>query len=694
MSSGSSVVVKISHDDKYSDGLKKMSTVTKAFNKDVDTLQAGLVQLSKNKAELKLDLKKAKKELADVEKDLKSGKASLEDFFDVNVKVDNITRNIRTVSKTINEFEKQISSSQNRANSFFSGLKQFSSAIAVSGIGDMAKDLMLNAGIRFAGSAGGDDAGIMASSILSSAASGAAMGMILPGVGNAVGFIGGALLGGLVGAANGEMQIYEKKDDFFKDYYNNLYEGRISAGEAALMAGSTTAGSREQSYKAFEKRLGTADADTYLSQVKSMAAQTNYGYDEILGYSKLLLNSYAPKETFGLLTTLSDATAGLGLNSSDVEMFIKGFSRMRTTGKVTQEYLNYFSERGVDVYEALARGTGADKSKIADMVTRGKIKGTDAAQAIVDFLNETYGGLSKELMDTYDAKVANLQDVQTNVEEGYGTGYNETRKPVVDAMTGTLNGALGEKLTWLNELTGSAQGYADNLKDSYWMDVMEAVFTGDTKLNEGVVFDEKTQAKVDKYRSDYVMALFRYDNAKTEEAKHKAALDMDRVRKQAEVLAGEVFGATDFNKALVDSQTDLITETRELAKKFQTWSDLYGQQQEKTKGQGGVVDTPDVSIPGDADGNGVLTRAEALAYANTRGNPTAWGLDYVPYDNYPALLHQGERVLTAQQAREADRGSGVSVVISGNEFHIREAADVDRVAEALLQKLELAAVRG
>ncbi len=289
MSSGSSIVVKVSYDDKYSDGLKKMSTVTKAFDKDVDTLHAGLVQLSKNKAELKLDLKKAKEDLAAVEKAFRAGKASLEDFADASVTVDNVTRNIRTVTKTINEFEKQISSSQNRANSFFSGLKQFSSAIAVSGIGEMGKELMLNAGIRLAGSSGGDDAGTMASSILSSAASGAAMGMILPGVGNVVGAIGGALVGGLMGAANGKMQVYEKKDDFFKDYYNNLYQERLSAGEEGLTAGSTTAGSREQSYKAFEKRLGAAEAKEYLAEVKHMAARTNYGYDEILGYSKLLL---------------------------------------------------------------------------------------------------------------------------------------------------------------------------------------------------------------------------------------------------------------------------------------------------------------------------------------------------------------------------------------------------------------------
>ena len=33
-----------------------------------------------------------------------------------------------------------------------------------------------------------------------------------------------------------------------------------------------------------------------------------------------------------------------------------------------------------------------------------------------------------------------------------------------------------------------------------------------------------------------------------------------------------------------------------------------------------------------------------------RGSGYAYGLDYVPYDNFPALLHQGERVQTAAEA--------------------------------------------
>ena len=44
-----SIVVKITADDGYSEVMKKLSAVTKAFDKDVDALEGALVNLSKQK---------------------------------------------------------------------------------------------------------------------------------------------------------------------------------------------------------------------------------------------------------------------------------------------------------------------------------------------------------------------------------------------------------------------------------------------------------------------------------------------------------------------------------------------------------------------------------------------------------------------------------------------------------------------
>jgi len=67
------------------------------------------------------------------------------------------------------------------------------------------------------------------------------------------------------------------------------------------------------------------------------------------------------------------------------------------------------------------------------------------------------------------------------------------------------------------------------------------------------------------------------------------------------------------------------------------------------------------------------------------------GLDSVPYDGYSARLHKNEKVLTAQEAKAYDEGQGGSsggVVITGNNFTVREEADIQRIAYELAKLIE------
>ncbi|MBX6361381.1 MAG: phage tail tape measure protein [Acidobacterium ailaaui] len=87
------------------------------------------------------------------------------------------------------------------------------------------------------------------------------------------------------------------------------------------------------------------------------------------------------------------------------------------------------------------------------------------------------------------------------------------------------------------------------------------------------------------------------------------------------------------------------------------------------------------------------------------------GIDRIPYDQYPALLHKDERVLTAKEADEYDRmqaaqtASATPVVIDRNPapasisitipkiadyFVVREEADIDKITDQLAVKIKAA----
>lgn len=74
----------------------------------------------------------------------------------------------------------------------------------------------------------------------------------------------------------------------------------------------------------------------------------------------------------------------------------------------------------------------------------------------------------------------------------------------------------------------------------------------------------------------------------------------------------------------------------------------------------------------------------------------AAGLSYVPYDNYPALLHKGEAVLPRRDADHYRTGDGgVTIAKLADTIVVREDADIDKIANALAAKLrQSAANRG
>ncbi len=654
-------------EDRYSEAVRKMSSVTKSFSKDADEMNQTLEALSRQKGPLAASLKDLRKELSEAQKQFNEtgDEASRMNLELAQSKYDTAQRNLNLLTRTARDAERQLSrtgaAGRDAGEGVRSGVNAMVGAVATSGIGDMVGSLALSAGTFYAGSLLGDAGGTIAGSALQSAASGAAIGtMILgPGLGTAA----GAAVGGLVGGASGWLQTEQSRDDAFTSYVQEAVEGQLEEMDSIRSSGSATAGQREQDQIAFAQRFGSAEAaQSYLDQVRAMAVNTNYTYDEITGYSKSLLNSYSADETLGVLQTLSDATAGLNLDSSGVSMFIAGLSRMRTTDKVTQEYLNYFSERGLDVYDALSRSTGADKSQIAGMVTDGDIGGVEAAQAILDYIQAEFGGLSEKLATTYDAMVDNLGDAEANLNARMGEGYNEARKAGLQAQMDWLESdQLGEAY----EAIGAWKAELENAKEQYIRDAVNEAMSSE----------------------DYQTAQAEGD-----------AAEMGRIIMQAKINGMNEYNANEGKDEVLAQELALIEGVREdTALSDAYWDAGYTLGQEFSKGRaagmsgGAGEDSGDFTDPTSANYSPIM-----MAYSGLDVPGYATGLDRVPYDNYPAILHEGERVLTASQARSYDRGGGAGggIVINMNGAVIREESDIEKVAQALYERLVQARTAG
>lgn len=77
---------------------------------------------------------------------------------------------------------------------------------------------------------------------------------------------------------------------------------------------------------------------------------------------------------------------------------------------------------------------------------------------------------------------------------------------------------------------------------------------------------------------------------------------------------------------------------------------------------------------------------------NKKAKGHASGLAYVPYDNYPALLHRGETVLPRRDADRYRTSAGdITIAKLADTLIIREEADIDKITNALAVKLRQSA---
>lgn len=703
------VSIALSAKDKVSSILKKVGQISGETADEIDKLQYSLDTLSSAKVDLKTNLDKVRQQVSEARKEFRKlgDSVSEQNYKDKLSELEKLEQQYYAVSKSIRMVENEETSlagtrsklsNREAGGSSGSMLGTVGSALATAGFGDMLSNSLSGAAGAFFGSYYGTTDGAAIQSVLGSAISGATMGasagmMVAGPTGAAIGGAAGTLIGAVSGGIEAATQKFTEKDEAFKAYVQEATEGVLEEQATALTNGSAIAGSREQTKMAFAKALGGDEtADAYLEQVREMATRTNYTYDEITAYTKQLLNSYAPDEILSVLGDLSDATAGLDLTSSDVSLWVSGLNRMRITDKATLEYLNYFSERGLNVYEALSQALGVQESAVQDLISDGKVSGTQAADAILDYIGEQYGGLSERLASSYEGLMGNIEDANADLQAAMGEGYNEARKAGLQEQLDWMNGEMGASMQQAYEQIGAFQASLENTREQMVRDAMDAVMTG-VMPEEGF---EAQLARLQEMAEEYASAAsIAAAQPADSTAAQQAQADMGRLLAEAQVMAQNEYNASEGAQILLESQLTLAQQVAADTSADATYYNAglrLGQQY--TKGISAAIASyrpQTITVPVVYGSTTTESSSGGRSYSSDPLNPwkaSAIGENRVPRDNTLYLLHEGERVLTAREARAQDQGGtgGVNIYMGGT-YYVRQDSDIGAIAEAVAARI-------
>lgn len=669
MADSISIVMKMNDD--ISGKLKSIASTSKSVSKEFEVLQnradalgkqyADFNQLSAKTAAEALDVKRAMDEAAKSFK--KTGdEADQVRFQKLREEYTALTDAAKTYAGEAKKTQKAIRETYDQARKLEDGSeggggsegfltktfgKTLGGALAASGvIREIGSSLTgaLSIGME---SAVGQPMATALNSTLSGAFSGASAGAIAGPWGAAIGALGG----GIAGAISGGTQIFAQKDDAFKSYVQEAAETALSEQESAIASGTETAAQRELDAIAFDRLLGEGVGEQYLNDLRTLAAETPMEYGDLTTMSRALATGFgdAPDRMLELMTAIGDAGSAVGVTASDMTEMAQAMSRMNSSGKATLEYLNIFQDRGVDVIGMLGEALGKTQGEIYDMISRGEISGQSAADIIQQGMETRYSGSMGEMAGTYSGLTSTLQDAQTEIDAAYGEGYTKARNEGLQEQIDWLTGESGQAVEEANQAIGAWKAELENQKEQYIRDSVDAM-----------------------------MASEEYQAAKTA----GDAAEMGRLIMQAKVQGMNEYNASEGAQEALAAEKALVDGIRDDTSLNQDyWDAGYKKGQWFTKGLASSIMgnyIKDESSPEDVSYN---------------ANVHAYGLKYVPYDNYPALLHQGERVLTAEESRRQSRsgGGGLSVTITGP-VTVRQDSDIDTIVMHLADEIEARAL--
>lgn len=662
-----SVVFKAS--DRLSDSLHQMRKGVRGLESDVEHYKKVQQQVFQEKAQVKLDITQAKQNMKELEKAVRNGSEGARDaFLEQQTALESLNDEYKRLSNLQSEVlrgEKEIQTTMSRNSNANAGsgvgagligaagmMKSLAKAGLGSMLGGAAGDLLGN----MTSSAFGSTIGGAVGSIGGNALSGAAMGSIAGPIGTAV----GAAVGGLTGAIQALNNKQQQADDLFRNEVQSLYNTTTAEMQDKISNGSAYAAERENYKRNYASMTDDETGKKLYESIMKYGDTTPYDTSVVLGKGMEMLSYGIDKKN---VPEFMDIIGNIAMGDANKFSGLSyAISQSMAAGKLNAQDKNQMVGYGFNPLEFVAKNQGVSIAEATKMMSDGKITSDMLVEALRTATSEgeRYHDAVNAMSDTFSGLQGQLESAKKNIEIAMGEGYNEARKKGMEKEIEAYNGDLGEKMKNAYSMVGA---YEAEMENQYQQSIINAMQDATKRIEEEgltgieaekVMWEAKTQAEID------------YKNSEEYQKKLQA------------------------EKSLVANIQSSLTESGEYVKFGQAMADQF------SKGwQSGRLSnaTSDVRAQISKEGvSGYINSIFANAYKGTPGGVSssrkhAAGLKRVPYDGYVAELHEGESVLTRV---EADKEGGGSVTIAklADQIVVREEADIDKIARALVRNMQ------
>lgn len=222
----------------------------------------------------------------------------------------------------------------------------------------------------------------------------------------------------------------------------------------------------QQAQIAFSTMLGSGEAaESFLNRLKDFAAKTPFEFPDLLTASqRMLAMGFQSDKVLPTLTAIGDAVAGLGGSSAMVDRVTTALGQMQAKGKASGEEMMQLTEAGIPAWEFLAKAIGVSTADAMKKVTEGAISSDVAITALVDGMNNKFGGLMTQQSATFGGLYSTIKDTFAQVSgkvmgplferltEGFAAIVDWTTRPEftagVEKLTAWIDRAMSAMIAW------------------------------------------------------------------------------------------------------------------------------------------------------------------------------------------------------------------------------------------------------